>query len=191
MLSESCDQHVAEILRLRSQNDAEFGSYLAAGRRIASGLKYSLSIDEYVNKHENDPFITQCAKIGIARSIVESERVSGAYVSPGGTRFQNSEQVRSSWLSTFATLLFDGVRISSLETLTSEVMFVSFNYDRCIEHVLFHAVQECYGVDASSAAAALSNLKIVRPYGSLGALPWQGRAGAVPFGGRAPPPCGP
>jgi hypothetical protein len=57
-----------------------------------------------------------------------------------------------------------------------------FNYDRCIEQYLFHALQDYYGVSPHEASAMMASLKIFRPYGKIGDLPWQSQEGAVPFG---------
>ncbi len=50
---------------------------------------------------------------------------------------------------------------------------VVFNYDRCIEHYLFHAFQTYYGIRPQDAASLVAELAIYHPYGTVGQLPWQ------------------
>lgn len=57
-------------------------------------------------------------------------------------------------------------------------------YDRSLEHFLFHALKRLYGADDFQAASWVNSLKIIRPYGSLGSLPWQGHGGTE-YGAKA------
>lgn len=50
------------------------------------------------------------------------------------------------------------------------VTFINFNYDRTIEQYLYWGLQQLAGVSREAAARAVSNLKIIRPYGSIGPL---------------------
>jgi hypothetical protein len=63
---------------------------------------------------------------------------------------------------------------------------VVFNYDRCIEHFLYHAIQTVYRVKAEDAAATLRHLRIFHPYGTVGSLPWQTDSAGptIEFGGE-------
>jgi hypothetical protein len=63
------------------------------------------------------------------------------------------------------------------------VSIISFNYDRCIEHYLFHTLQIYYGISKDEAATALTHLEIFHPYGTVGILPWQSSTGGIEFGG--------
>ncbi|MEO8315622.1 MAG: hypothetical protein ABI645_12620, partial [Pseudomonadota bacterium] len=64
----------------------------------------------------------------------------------------------------------------------SKIVLVVFNYDRCIEHFLFHAIQNYYKISADKAALALKSLAIFHPYGSVGTLPWQGGSDSIAYG---------
>ncbi|MCG8432547.1 MAG: hypothetical protein MJA83_00775, partial [Gammaproteobacteria bacterium] len=68
-----------------------------------------------------------------------------------------------------------------IDRLFENVSFITFNYDRCIEHHLFHALQNYYVLSESEAAELLGSLEIHHPYGQVGDLPWQS-GNRVPFG---------
>jgi hypothetical protein len=60
-----------------------------------------------------------------------------------------------------------------------------FNYDRCIEHFLHHALQLHFGIGVSDATAVMETLRIFHPYGTVAELPWQNNQEGVPFGHTA------
>src|SRR3990172_1198198 len=57
------------------------------------------------------------------------------------------------------------------------ISFVTFNYDRSLEHFLFTALMRRYGKPEQDVAAVLQRIPIVHVYGDLGPLPWQTRQG--------------
>jgi hypothetical protein len=59
---------------------------------------------------------------------------------------------------------------------------VVFNYDRCIEHYLFHALQNYYGIPREEAAVAMGHLEVHHPYGQVGDLPWANPRSNIEFG---------
>jgi hypothetical protein len=69
------------------------------------------------------------------------------------------------------------VRATELEKIGEGITIICFNYDRCLEHHLEHAILRAYrDVDLKMARRIVSNISIIHPYGSLGNL------GKVPFG---------
>ena len=60
------------------------------------------------------------------------------------------------------------------------VSFITFNYDRILEHFLFNAVQNNYGKSDAECAAVLKQIPIVHVHGCLGPLPWQ-EVGGRPY----------
>ena len=71
------------------------------------------------------------------------------------------------------------MRIDIFKHLT----IVNFNYDRCVEHFLFHAMQAWSLKDEREIAELMKGLNIYHPYGSVGDLPWQSGDG-IEFGGE-------
>jgi hypothetical protein len=78
--------------------------------------------------------------------------------------------------------LQEGIVVSeNLGDIFKHLTIVNFNYDRCIEHFLFHAMQAWSHKDEREVAERMKGLRIYHPYGSVGDLPWQSREG-IEFG---------
>jgi hypothetical protein len=56
-----------------------------------------------------------------------------------------------------------------------------FNFDRCVEHFLYHSLQIYYNIDENKAADLVNSIKIYHPYGVVGHLPWQKKQESVEF----------
>lgn len=73
-------------------------------------------------------------------------------------------------------------RAAGLENRLSSITLIVFNYDRCIEHYLYHSIQNYYGLYADDASSLVSSMKIYHPYGMVGSLPWTGVQTQMKFG---------
>jgi hypothetical protein len=60
------------------------------------------------------------------------------------------------------------VQRANLDRLFDNVTVICFNYDRCIEHYLVHALSTHYRMSAEDAKRLVLRLRMLRPYGSLG-----------------------
>ena len=69
-----------------------------------------------------------------------------------------------------------------VHSVFDNLSFIIFTYDRCVEHYLYHALQNYYRIGELEAQQIMAGLKIVHPYGAIGRLPWQDPASVV-FGG--------
>lgn len=68
-------------------------------------------------------------------------------------------------------MLFDGVRNSDVDNVGSNITIICFNYDRCIEMYLEHAIVNAFrDVPADRARQIVARINIIHPYGSLGNL---------------------
>lgn len=174
------------IRRLLLENATKYGTSLAdfyaAGRQIAKGLRYSRSIDEFINKHKDNQHIQYCSKLAIAQAMVESERNSAIFIQTGESSFQRQSDVDSSWMMEFVRILHDGLAKTDMSKLLAGIKIITFNYDRSLEHLLFFTLQYSYGVSDGVAAEALADMPIVHPYGDLGRLSWQVDKPGLPFG---------
>lgn len=67
----------------------------------------------------------------------------------------------------------------------NDLTIVTFNYDRVIEHYLYHSIMQLARLTEAEAADAMSKLKIIHPYGKIGRLPWQPQddCAILPYGG--------
>ena len=165
-------------------------STMSAGRMIARGIGYAESIDNFVHTHSDKEAVKIIAKNAIVHRILEAERSS--FLSFDQTqaefgRFKNEEEVGRSWLQAFFRTLQDGViEAHNIENIFDNLSIINFNYDRCIEHFLFQAMQRLYPGKGSGYLADLigRKLKIIHPYGVVGELEWQGSGPSIQFGAK-------
>jgi hypothetical protein len=61
------------------------------------------------------------------------------------------------------------------------VSFITFNYDRSLEHFLCTALQNRYGKTEAECAAVLESIQIIHLHGRLGYLPWEKGEGQRPY----------
>lgn len=54
--------------------------YLEASRHIAGAMPQAHSIDEFIHAHQENPFITICGKLAIARCILDAKSSSSMFV---------------------------------------------------------------------------------------------------------------
>jgi hypothetical protein len=68
--------------------------------------------------------------------------------------------------------LSEDCSLDKLRERLGRVAFIVFNYDRCIEQFLMHAIMAVYKVPEEVAAEIVSWVDIYHPYGTVGNLPW-------------------
>ena len=61
------------------------------------------------------------------------------------------------------------------------VSFITFNYDRSLEHFLCTSLQNKYGKTEAECAAVLERIPIIHLHGRLGYLPWEKGEGRRPY----------
>lgn len=183
----SGDPTICDALRQAVQQEQppsrDINPHLHACRRIRDAMPQAMSIDNFIDVHQGDNCVELCGKLAIVRSILEAEKGSHLYFDPHrGDRAPRFEALQVTWFNSFFQLLTENCRAPELEKRFAGLTLIVFNYDRCIEHFLYYALQNYYSITAEQAAALLTKLGIFHPYGSVGLLPWQGRDGAVDFG---------
>lgn len=183
---QSGDARIVSALRLaveESDDKPDIGSYIKAAGRIRDAMPQSISIDNFIDNHQGDRDIELCGKLAIVKSILDAERRSALYINPEKFKDRiNYAKTEGCWLNPFTRVLTENCRIFDLEDRLKSVSFIIFNYDRCIEHYLYHALQNFYGLSAEEVAKLLSKVHFLHPYGSVGTLPWQGQSNVAHFG---------
>lgn len=172
----------AKIENGMSREDAN--SYLRKAKELCNALPQALSIDNLLDAHRSDLIAERCGKFGIVKSILESEKSSSIFKSRMNSSIDFGE-LSETWFAAFIQMLTEGVPKGGIDKIFSNVSFINFNYDRCIEHYVFEALQAYYGLDPVLVSKVMGGLQILRPYGSVGELPWQQTAASVnvvPFG---------
>jgi hypothetical protein len=160
------------------RNDGKWSSYHSAFRLIHRGVLLANSIDDFLNIHEGSPEVVTVGKAAIVRAILEAERRCKLYVDPSNIyNTLDISPIRDSWFVKFMQVLGPGQKVHDVENVLSDVSFITFNYDRCLEFFLRHGLQLLYGIQSQQAVDIVAKAKIIHPYGSVGPLD------KVPFGG--------
>jgi hypothetical protein len=176
--------------RVRQEGDPrqDINPHLHAAWRIRDAMPQAISIDNFLDTHQGDEKIELCGKLGIVKAILEAEKASNIYIDSRSAQSQlNYLELEKCWLNPFFRLLTENCRVGDLEARLRSVSLIVFNYDRCIEHYLFHAIQNYYGIGAPESAHLISGIRIFHPYGTVGNLEWQNNRDTVPFGGSVTP----
>jgi hypothetical protein len=151
-----------------------------AALTMSKAMDDVLSIDNYIHNHRGNQEIVSIGKMAITKAILEAEKNSLIFHSPKG-KFEDKF-----WLQPFVQRLFENCSYEDLEERLSSVTFIVFNYDRCIEHYIYFALQRAYGhnMTAEKAAELINRMTIFHPYGTVGPLEWQevNEYPATPFG---------
>ena len=177
-----CDA-IRRAIRRGDQSARDINPHLEAAWRIREAMPQAISIDNFIDAHQGDSKLELCGKLAIVRSILEAERKSLLYFDPTGRKpGLNYQPLESTWFNAFMQLLTENCRAEQLKERLSLIGLVVFNYDRCLEHFLYHSLQTYYGLDPERAADLVRGIQIFHPYGTVGALPWYKRDHAVAFG---------
>jgi hypothetical protein len=145
--------------------------------KARKGHKHSTSIDAFLHTHSDDRALQICGKLAIAQIILAAERTSLLSLE----RYKEGMRDHDTWFRSLFSLLHNDVRRGQEAVIFSGLSIVCFNYDRCIEHYLFNALNDYYSIDGGQSAALLRTLSIIHPYGTVGEL------SDVPFGAKPEP----
>lgn len=180
------DEKILGAWRQHFNNENEkLNEHLRAARRISDGILLAQSIDRFLDIHAEDEEAIFCGKTAIVRSILEAEKSCSLYYSgDSNPRMIDFTRLNDAWLTPFFAQLIDRRQKSDLDNLFNGITIICFNYDRCIEHYLIHALQRAYAIPQDQAASIVSNLEIYHPYGTVGNLNSSQNGDAVEFGGE-------
>ncbi|MBV8799424.1 MAG: hypothetical protein JO208_06420 [Alphaproteobacteria bacterium] len=76
-------------------------------------------------------------------------------------------------------LLSEGVEKANAEKAFENLVLVVFNYDRCVEHFLAHALSSYYALPEIDAQQIVRSISLIHPYGTVGHLAWQQHGGLM------------
>jgi hypothetical protein len=140
-----------------------------ACRAIRAALPKAASIDNLIEHRGNDEVFKHCAKVGIVAAILEGERDSKLF-RDSDTPIGGLDPGDNSYSALFR-LIVGNTPVGRLNWALDRVSFVNFNYDRCLEHYFCDWLIGYSGLGEDGAAQLVAKLKVVRPYGTVGALP--------------------
>jgi hypothetical protein len=173
-------QSLISMVEKRGQRDVN--PYCTAGRVVASAMPQSISIDNFLHTHAEDERMVTIGKLGIAAAILDAESDSAIKVDPRNHDIINFGAHPNIWHNTFCKMLCENVQKSQLEDIFENVSFITFNYDRCIEHYISQWLANYMQIGLQEAQELTNKLTVIHPYGQVGKLPWQkGAQLSVPF----------
>lgn len=151
------------------------GTGAGAGHDLGMPVGSTLS-DIFLHTHRDDERVRLCSKLAIAQTIIEHERGCALFTKNEVDRAWRDERAAmSSWLVDLVYVLQEAIVASENKSdVFKNLVIINFNYDRCVEHFLYHALRDAFQLSAVDAAELMKGLRIFHPYGVVGHLPWQG-----------------
>jgi hypothetical protein len=169
--------------REQRQPNAAVEQLILTGHSIRDAMPLALSIDNYLDAHQGNESVELCGKLAIARAILEAERASSLFFDRRERQGIEMRNVEQTWLVKLTKMLTEGCSAPDLPGRLSEIELVIFNYDRCVEHFLPHALNTYYGMGIGNAERLVDGMNIFHPYGTIGLLPRaSGKPDAVAYG---------
>lgn len=156
----------------------EIEGLFAHANSVSEGLGSAPSIDAYIHNHSADAKTALVGKVGIAACLVTAEGNSD--LAAGRGQPPDLSRVKDSWLPRLFNIMAADASAAAPEKMFEHVSFIVFNYDRCLEHYLRHAIARRFRRSVDEATDIVRrHCRIVHPYGALGDL-WG--PDALPFG---------
>ena len=176
-------QALRTLVKLPDGRNGDINPYLHEAWHIRDALPQAISIDNFIDCQRDNKMIAICGKLAIVRSILEAEKNSILFYDKfdrnPGIQYSSLEKT---WYLPFFQLLTENCEQNDLEERFNSIAFIVFNYDRCLEHFLYHALQNYYRVSENEAAGLVKSMCIYHPYGSVGPLAWSGVGNSMDFG---------
>jgi hypothetical protein len=181
---QKCDNKLYSALEFHAREKREtLIRYIQASNLISKALPLAISIDHFINAHRNKEEIAFCGKLAITRSILQAEKRSLLYIDTNKTELKLTfEKLKKTWLQSFFQIITENCSLEDLKERFKSIKLVIFNYDRCVEHFLYYAIQNYYDVTKIQAAELINSLEIYHPYGSVGFLPWSRKTNLIKYG---------
>lgn len=162
--------------------------YIHTGWHIRDAMPQAHSIDNFIDQHSGDSMIELCGKLAIVRSILSAEKDSLLYYDTrDGFEKLDFSVIEQKWYNKFWQLLTQNCRKEDLATCFRKVSIIIFNYDRCVEHYLYHSLQNYYKFSPDESAKLVKTIDIFHPYGKVGYLPWQKIEKSINYGAEPHP----
>lgn len=177
-------RHVPKLAERLKQRDEQLWP---AAQRIHQAAKIGRTIEAVIEQNDDDPLVAAFGKLALAVFTLQSENRSSLRAAPQGNAALPL-QTGDYWLIELGRLITSGTPRTQLNRALLDVSFVSFTYDRAVEHFMPYAVATAYGMTLQEAQRTVSaNLGLFRPCGSVGRLPWEeGERPDVEWGNETP-----
>ncbi|WP_372574163.1 hypothetical protein [Ruegeria jejuensis] len=164
---------------IRSQDAGNLPNKIAAKARlinkyvndawfIRDNILLSPSIDNFIHTHRENPRIVKLGKALTRKLIAEAERKSSLYVDDASLQLQLPvNEIENTWLFALINCLLEAGDFDEFLDRLARVLFVVFNYDRCLEQFFKYYVVSYFRLGPKDKNRLSAALKIWHPYGSL------------------------
>ncbi|WP_210161298.1 hypothetical protein [Afipia clevelandensis] len=170
------DRTLFQELR-RHRHGLDIAAYVSAAATINEGVHLANSIDDFLNIHSGDAALIELGKAAIVQAILDAEQRSTLFVDPSNIyNKMDFNKIENTWFVKLMRVLGSGGNPTNVKEIFSTAAFIIFNYDRCIEHFLIHALQALYAISRQEASEIVTQITIIHPYGKIGELD------RIPFG---------
>ncbi len=169
---------------LQKQYNNDRSQFIHETDFIRDNLLYAISIDNFIDQNRNDNKIALIGKLAIVSAILSKERDSKLFFDKSNINDRLSfSSLNNTWYIPFFQLITENCAVDDLLIRFKDISLIIFNYDRCVEHFLFNAIQIYYeNLSEKDATALVNKIKIYHPYGSVGNLPWQSGNTSIEYG---------
>jgi hypothetical protein len=172
-----------ELVKQPNGQRGDINPHLHEAWHIRDALPLAISIDNFIDAHRDNNKITICGKLAIVISILNAEKNSLLYFERSQeTSTIHFSSLESTWYLPFFQMLTENCVKDNLKDRFQSISLIIFNYDRCIEHFMYHALQNYYRVSTDEATELIGCINIYHPYGSVGSLPWLTSNDTIEFG---------
>lgn len=171
-----------EHVRQPDGSRGDINPYLRQAWRIRDALPQAISIDHFIYAHRDNDKIALCGKLAIVRSILNDEKNSLLYYDQSRGPNIDFSLLKKTWYIPFFQLITEDCGKTDIKDRFKSITLIIFNYDRCVEHFIYHALQNYYGFSVEEAIELVKNINIYHPYGVVGTLPWVDPNRAMEFG---------
>jgi hypothetical protein len=165
---------------LNSKFGGEVSRHESAGRGLAKFLEAAPSIDEALHWFASREEVVELGKVAIVREILKAERASRLY-NENYPRMIPASDFANTWIPELLSMVMPGHQNEHAEQAFDKVTIINFNYDRTVEHFIYTTLQRRYSLEEARVKKIISNIHMLRPYGTIGALDWQSEP-ALAFG---------
>lgn len=161
----------------------ELNAYVRRAQHICAAMPQAISIDNFIDSQKGNNKIATCGKLAVVKAILEAERNSGLYFNEAnGESCFNFEPLSQTWYNKFFQILTENCNKFELRDRFRSICLVIFNYDRCIEHFLFHSLRTYYNLDFEEILVLMDEIHIYHPYGKVGELDFSSSTATGGFG---------
>jgi len=169
---------------LAHMNSGSFDpEHYATGKRLRQALLHANTIDQLLHQRRDDLALVHMGKMAIATCIADAEaqsslinlgvryqQVSASVRRPIDATVETLEAVSQTWIAQFIRHAGQPYGPRDIAKAFDGISFVCFNYDRCIQQYLYHALVYSWQIDKEEASQIVHGLDFMHVYGDLAPL---------------------